>query len=160
VFQPSRFCQGQIFWSIGVKIIRCLDMADREEFPSYPGSRWHRWDPHIHAPGTVLNDQFRSEDKWEKYLAALEGASPSIRALGVTDYYVMDSYERVLECKRAGRLAGCDLIFPNIELRLSVGTVRGRWVNVHLLISNEDPSHVAEAKRFLGRLEFRAHNDV
>ena len=22
------------------------------------GSRWHRWDPHLHAPGTLLNDQF------------------------------------------------------------------------------------------------------
>jgi hypothetical protein len=135
-------------------------MADREQFPSYPGSRWHRWDPHIHAPGTVLNDQFGGDDKWERYLAALEGASPSIRALGVTDYYVIDSYERVLEYKHAGRLAGCDLIFPNIELRLGVGTIRGRWVNVHLLISSEDPNHVAEAKRFLRRLEFRAHNDV
>ena len=93
-------------------------------------------------------------------MIALEGASPSIRALGITDYHVIDSYERVLEYKRAGRLAACDLIFPNIELRLSVGTVRGRWVNVHLLISPEDSSHVAETKRFLRRLEFRAHSDV
>jgi hypothetical protein len=23
------------------------------------------------------------------------------------------------------------LIFPNIEMRLALGTVRGRWVNVH-----------------------------
>ena len=22
------------------------------------GSEWHRWEPHIHAPGTVLNNQF------------------------------------------------------------------------------------------------------
>jgi energy-coupling factor transporter ATP-binding protein EcfA2 len=122
--------------------------------------RWHRWDPHLHAPGTVLNDQFKGGDNWERYLAALESASPSIRALGVTDYYVLDSYERVLERKRAGRLASCDLIFPNVELRLGVGTVKGRWVNVHLLVSPEDPDHVAEAKRFLARLEFRAHGDV
>ncbi len=135
-------------------------MADRKEFSSYPGSKWHRWDPHIHAPGTVLNDQFRGDDRWNKYLLALEGASPSIRALGITDYYVIDSYERVLEYQRAGRLAACDLIFPNIELRLSVGTVRGRWVNVHLLVSPDDPNHVEEAKRFLRRLEFRAHDDV
>src|SRR5260370_4456008 len=73
---------------------------------------------------------------------------------------MVDSYERVLECNRAGRLASCDLIFPNVELRLSVGTVKGRWVNVHLLISPEDSDHVAEAKRFLARLEFRAHGDV
>jgi hypothetical protein len=26
------------------------------------GSLWNRWDPHIHAPGTVPNDQYRGED--------------------------------------------------------------------------------------------------
>ena len=135
-------------------------MSDGSEFRSYPGSKWHRWDPHIHAPGTVLNDQFKGDDGWDKYLAALESTSPPVRALGVTDYYVLDSYERVLAFKCAGRLAACDLIFPNIELRLGVGTVKGKWVNVHLLVSPEEVDHVAEAKRFLARLEFRAHEEV
>ena len=26
------------------------------------GSVWHRWDPHIHTPGTALEDQFN--DDW------------------------------------------------------------------------------------------------
>jgi hypothetical protein len=78
----------------------------------------------------------------------------------VTDYYVLDSYERVLAHKHAGRLPSSDLIFPNIELRLGVGTVRFKWVNVHLLVSPEDANHIAETKRFLSRLEFRAHDDV
>jgi hypothetical protein len=72
-------------------------MADGADFPSYPGSKWHRWDPHLHAPGTVLNDQFAGADRWERYLTALEGCSPPIHGLGVTDYYVIDSYERVRE---------------------------------------------------------------
>jgi len=29
------------------------------------GSRWHQWDPHIHAPGIVLNNQYRGADAWE-----------------------------------------------------------------------------------------------
>ena len=33
------------------------------------GSAWHRWDPHIHAPGTVLNDQFGGPEPWEQFLA-------------------------------------------------------------------------------------------
>jgi len=33
------------------------------------GSRWHRWEPHVHAPGTVLNDQFKGADSWERYLS-------------------------------------------------------------------------------------------
>src|SRR6266705_3457801 len=88
------------------------------------GSRWNRWEPHIHAPGTVLNNQFKGADSWERYLDALEKATPPIRALGITDYYSTETYERVVEAKRTGRLGGCELIFPNVEMRLAVGTVR------------------------------------
>ena len=50
------------------------------------------------------------------------------------------------------------LLFPNIELRLDVAAKSG-FVNVHLLVSPEDPEHVAEVKRILKRLQFGAHND-
>lgn len=123
------------------------------------GSHWHRWEPHIHAPGTVLNDQFKGSDKWESYLSSLEAVTPQIRAIGVTDYYSTDTYERVLEAKRSGRLPNCDLIFPNIEMRLGIGTVKGRWVNVHLLVCPDASNHLAELKRFLARLSFGAHDD-
>jgi len=93
---------------------------------SNSGSQWHRWEPHIHAPGTVLNDQFKGVDRWEQYLDALEKAAPVIRALGVTDYYSTESYQRVLETKRNGRLPACDLIFPNIEMRLAGQPRRSR----------------------------------
>jgi hypothetical protein len=46
-----------------------------------------------------------------------------------------ETYERVGEAKRNGRLMDCRLIFPNIEMRLGVGTVKGKWVNIHLLVS-------------------------
>ena len=39
------------------------------------GSVWHRWDPHIHAPGTALNDQFGGEDPWEQFLTSAEKQS-------------------------------------------------------------------------------------
>src|ERR1035438_9610588 len=123
------------------------------------GSRWHRWEPHIHTPGTVLNDQFKGADSWENYLRAIENATPTIRAIGVTDYYSTDSYERVCQAKREGRLNTCQLIFPNIEMRLGIGTVKGKWVNLHLLVSPENPDHLVELKRFLARLTFRAHGD-
>ena len=84
------------------------------------GSEWHRWEPHIHAPGTVLNNQFGSADPWSDYLDSLEALSPAIEAMAVTDYYVTDTYETLLEFKKAGRLPGINLIFPNIELRLDV----------------------------------------
>lgn len=122
------------------------------------GSEWHRWDPHLHAPGTILNNQFGAEDPWESYLFALETASPRIEAIGVTDYYVTDTYEKVLEHRNRGRLAGVALIFPNIELRLDVAAKSG-FVNIHLLVSPEDPAHLSEVRRILQRLHFSAFGD-
>ena len=130
----------------------------KQEFNS--GSRWHRWEPHIHAPGTILNDQFKGSERWEPYLAALESATPAIRAIGITDYYCTDTYEHVREAKHQGRLEGCALIFPNIEMRLALGTVKGKWVNIHLLVSPEKSDHIEELKRFLGRLSFKAYEDL
>ena len=61
------------------------------------GSRWQRREPHIHAPETLLNNQFKGEGAWENYLEALEQSDPAIRAPAVTDYYLTDTYERVVE---------------------------------------------------------------
>ena len=83
-----------------------------------PGSQWHRWEPHIHAPGTVLNDRFGGGDPWDVYLTKIETKTPLIRALAVTDYYLTDLYEQVLQHKEDGRLPHVDLIFPNIEMGL------------------------------------------
>jgi len=122
------------------------------------GSQWKRWEPHIHAPGTVLNNQFGGGDSWETYLAKLEGLSPKVEAIAVTDYYVTDTYEEVLKHKAGGRLPEVQLIFPNVELRLDVAAKSG-FVNVHLLVSPEDPDHVNQLRRILTRLQFHAHGD-
>lgn len=122
------------------------------------GSEWHRWEPHIHAPGTVLNNQFGSANPWEEYLSSLEKLTPQIEAIAVTDYYVTDTYEEFLRHKASGRLPGVKLIFPNIELRLDVAAKSG-FVNIHLLVSPEDPEHLSEVKRLLKRLQFPAYND-
>ncbi len=122
------------------------------------GSEWHRWEPHIHAPGTILNNQFSAADPWAAYLKALESLTPKIEAIAVTDYYITDSYEECLKHKAVGRLPGVILLFPNIELRLDVAAKSG-FVNVHLLVSPEDPDHLAEMKRILKRLQFHAFND-
>lgn len=122
------------------------------------GSEWHRWEPHIHAPGTILNNQFGAGDPWGAYLTTLESLAPKIEAIAVTDYYVTDTYEELLRYKASGRLPDVQLIFPNIELRLGVAAKSG-FVNIHLLISPEDPDHLTEVKRILKRLQFHAYND-
>ncbi|MFO7695728.1 MAG: AAA family ATPase [Anaerolineae bacterium] len=123
------------------------------------GSEWRRWEPHIHAPGTAMNNQFGGPNAWDDYLTALEQARPLIEAIAVTDYYLTDTYEKVSRYKAAGRLPAAQLIFPNVELRLDVATARGGFVNLHLFVSPEDPGHITELKRFLSRLQFNAMQD-
>lgn len=118
------------------------------------GSMWHRWDPHLHAPGTALNDQYGRKDPWESFVAALEQNDPPLRALGITDYFGIEGYERLLEFKRQGRLQGVGFIFPNVELRLSIETSRATAINIHLLFSPDDADHVARIHRFLREFQF------
>ena len=122
------------------------------------GSEWQRWEPHVHAPGTVLNNQFDGADPWGDYLTSLETSTPVIEAIAVTDYYVTDTYEEVLRRKAAGRLSNVELIFPNIEVRLDVRAKSG-FVNLHLLVSPEHPDHLEQLHRILARLHFKAFDD-
>ena len=123
------------------------------------GSIWRRWDPHIHTPGTVLNDQFGDEEAWEDFLQRIETSNPQIEVLGITDYYSLDNYEKAGTFKDAGRIAGVKLLFPNVELRYAVGTAKGAPINFHLMVSPDDIEHVVQLKRFLRKLTFKAGDD-
>lgn len=81
-------------------------------------------------------------------------ASPAIEALGIKDYFGIETYETVSEFRRQGRLPNVRLIFPNVELRLNIETNRGAAVNLHLLFPPEDVEHVDRIKRFLVEFEF------
>ena len=120
------------------------------------GSIWRRWEPHIHAPGTTLNDQFGGADAWDTYLSAVESSDPKIEVLGVTDDYLLDTYRAVLLHKANSRLVDVTTIFPNIELRLTTRAANG-FVNIHLLIDPTEDDHIEAAERFLGLLDFEAH---
>lgn len=124
-----------------------------KDLKSVKGSLWHRWEPHIHTPNTVLNNQFKSKDIGD-YCDLIEQSDPPIRALGVTDYYSLTSYEKLLEAKSQGRLANVELLFPNVELRFKTSTTTDKAINGHLIFSPEDPDHVTEIKRFLQKLTY------
>lgn len=121
------------------------------------GSRWLRWEPHIHTPGTLLNDQFG--DAWDEYIERIESAKPAPHALGITDYYSLRSYKEILRRKENGALANIPLVFPNVEIRLTVETKRRSGINLHLLVSPDDPEHVAKIEERLSRLVFEAAGD-
>lgn len=116
------------------------------------GSVWQRWDPHLHAPGTLLNDQFGGN--WEAYLERIEKSSPRIVALGVTDYFCIQTYRAVRSQKAEGRLKDVEFIFPNVEMRIETKTADEHAINIHLLFSPADDDHETQIERILGHLEF------
>jgi hypothetical protein len=101
---------------------------------SKSGSHWNRWDPHIHAPGTILNDQFKGPDSWDRYLDAIENTTPPMRALGITDYYSIETYHRVMEANfRRSPIPPADLKAPVSERPCAISSkgVSGRSKNAH-----------------------------
>jgi len=123
----------------------------------YPrGSEWRRWDLHIHAPGTALNDQFTS---WDDYLAALEAADPAVAVLGIADYLGLRGYKRVLEERASGRLPRIALVIPNVEFRLTPVTKAGKAINLHVLVSPDDADHVSRIESALGALTIERAGD-
>lgn len=131
-------------------------MEQEFEAVSPRGATWHRWDPHIHTPGTALNDRYGSGDPWSAFLHRIETAEPPIRALGVTDYCGIDGYVEVIrQQKEHGRLKGIGLIFPNVEFRLTIETTKGSGINLHLLFSPEALDHVERIRHALSKLTFR-----
>ena len=118
------------------------------------GAVWRRWEPHIHTPGTAMNDNYKSASLSD-FLGLVEQASPTVECLGITDYYLTRRYEEVQAAVADGRLPGVRMLFCNVELRLSIETKASKGINIHLLVSPDDPQHVAQIKRFLSKLSFR-----
>jgi len=113
------------------------------------GSIWRKWDLHIHAPGTALNDQFKND--WDSYIEKLAGLK-DISVLGITDYYGIEGYLKVKKAKENGELDNIDLIIPNIEIRLDSATKDGNPINYHILFSPEVDEYIQTY--FLTELEF------
>lgn len=116
------------------------------------GSTWIRIDPHIHAPGTVLNNQFG--DDWAGYVQRINSAVPKTSVLGITDYFGLAVYEKVRERWLRGEMPGVSLLFPNIEIRLNLKVDRGSGVNLHLLVDPTDDDHVERVREKLQALTF------
>ncbi|MGM4910129.1 TrlF family AAA-like ATPase [Rhizobium sp. 768_B6_N1_8] len=114
------------------------------------GSVWRRWDLHVHTPETAMEDRF---DTWDDYLAAIE-ANPDVRVLGVTDYLLLDNYATLKQFRDGGRIQNIDFILPNIEFRLAPPTDKDTPVNIHLLVSPDDPKHITEINNALARLHW------
>src|SRR4051794_11468082 len=104
--------------------------------PLNQGSCWRRWDPHVHLPGTVLNDQF-GETTVPEALEVLAARVPRIEAVGVTDYLSTASFRRASAVHAEGAGRSIRFLFPNVEVRLDNATGSGAGVNLHLLCPPE-----------------------
>jgi hypothetical protein len=114
------------------------------------GSVWRRWDLHVHTPETILNNQFGD---WEEYLKAVE-AHPDVKVLGVTDYMSTVNYSKLKSFKDRGMIPNIDLLIPNIEFRIAPPTEKATAINIHLLVSPDDPHHEQEILNALARLDW------
>lgn len=115
------------------------------------GSTWRRWDLHVHTPASALESNFND---WDTYVAALEEKGKGVAVLGVTDYFSIDGYKRLLEYREQGRLAAFDLLVPNIEVRTHPETSDGKGINIHILVSPIDSNHVLEIDSALAKLNY------
>ena len=114
------------------------------------GSEWRRWDLHVHTPDSVLETQFKGD--WDGYISAIEKSDSGVAVIGITDYYSISGYEKVLASRQNGRLGNIETVIPNIEFRITPNTGKHKGINIHLLINPEDPNHVDEIKIALSRL--------
>ena len=140
------------------------------------GSMWRKWDLHVHTPASILNNQFGKD--WDKYIYNLftKAINEKISVIGITDYYSIAGYKKVLEylnddeklkdifkleieqdvnyIDRIKRI----LIIPNVELRIDQ-TVNvylngnNSKIQIHVLLSNE-LSDIEIEEIFLHQLKF------
>ena len=118
------------------------------------GSEWRKWDLHIHAPGTKLNDQFTAAggDVWDEYSQRLHDSD--VQAFAITDYFSADGYFSARENFRKRYPDSGKVFFPNVELRTSdVVNKEQEEVNIHLVFNPFRPDHETKIKSFLVSLK-------
>ncbi|MBL8921731.1 MAG: AAA family ATPase [Myxococcaceae bacterium] len=116
------------------------------------GSLWLRIDPHLHAPGTLRNDNFKGA--WDDYLTTINQTKPAVSVLGITDYGTLRAFKAVREHWRSGKLPGVELLIANVELRLNIQAHKGSAVNAHLLLPSTDDAVVGTFEAKLASLKF------
>lgn len=109
--------------------------------PDSRGSRWSRWDLHVHTPVSFANNYGGNTDEaWERFISEIEALPPEFAVLGINDYLSVAGYDRLLREKAEGRLANIRLMLPVIELRLDkFGGTAGSLsrVNYHIIFSDQ-----------------------
>ena len=123
---------------------------------SWPrGSEWRKWDLHLHAPGTRLNDAFTTEaerDIWDEFCRRLHESD--VQVFGVTDYFCATCFFETRKQFLARYPDSPKLLIPNIELRYSYVLNKAQEeVNVHVLFNPFRDDLDVKLRDFLGALQ-------
>ena len=117
------------------------------------GSEWRRWDLHVHTPDSVLESQYKAD--WDSYINEIESKGDDVSVIGVTDYYTISGYEKMLNYKSAGRLKNIEALFPNIEFRITPETQKDKGINIHIIVDPSDNEHIRKINEALARLTYK-----
>ncbi|MDP3013186.1 MAG: AAA family ATPase, partial [Candidatus Subteraquimicrobiales bacterium] len=131
----------------------------------YPrGSEWRKWDLHVHSPLSGLNNQYPKNSDgspdWEQFINRLEEIK-DVSVIGITDYFFIDGYKKIIEFKEQGKFKNFDLILPNVELRLDTLVVKekSKDINFHVIFNNELTIDDIE-KEFIEALDIQVSGSV
>ncbi|WP_216389248.1 TrlF family AAA-like ATPase [Arcanobacterium phocae] len=96
------------------------------------GSEWHRWDLHIHTPGTAKNNQYSGDMTLEGFCEEL--IKLDIAAVGITDYFSIDN---ALKVRKILAEKNSEIrVFVNVELRTPYISKKNR-MNYHILFDSD-----------------------
>ncbi len=133
------------------------------------GSEWRKWDLHIHTPLSI-NQEYGGDTKevWEKFITALENLPNDVKVIGITDYYFIDGYEKVMTFKNNGRLKNIDKIFPILEFRIdtfaSASESELQKINLHILFDVDENNLKSEIRsikdEFIGNIHLSSEHET
>jgi predicted ATPase len=118
------------------------------------GSEWRKWDLHLHAPGTKLNDNFKVDDGdvWDEYCRRLHESD--VQVFGITDYFSADGFFSASSKFRDRYADSGKVLLPNIELRINdVVNREQEEVNIHLIFNPFRTDHEDGIRSFLRSLK-------
>lgn len=114
------------------------------------GSEWRKWDLHIHTPYSIYQN-YGGTGSFDKFIDALERLPKDVKVIGITDYYFIDGYEKVMEYRQKGRLSNIDKIFPILEFRIdtfgSGNENKLQKINLHILFDIDEDNLKEEIKK-------------
>lgn len=118
------------------------------------GSTWNRWDLHLHTPGTAKEDRYEGstlDEKWQKFVDTINAYPGEVPAIGVTDYFSIDNYQRFLT-EKANITKQIGLVLPNVELRMLPVTGSSTPINIHCIFNPAIADDLE--RRFFSKLHF------